>query len=56
MKKYIKPEIEQENVADEDMICTSPGVATGCSLGDEFYNDDVSYSKQVDFSDSESIW
>lgn len=57
MKKYIKPEIELEYmIDDEDIIATSGGVETGGKLGRNFYGDDVSYSKQIDFSDSESIW
>lgn len=57
MKKYIKPEIELEYmIDDEEIIATSGGVKTGGTLGRNFNGDDVSYSKQIDFSDSESIW
>lgn len=45
MKKYIKPEIDIENMVEEDIICTSPGVETGKSLGNEYSSTDESYSK-----------
>lgn len=59
MKKYIEPEILIEYmIDDEDIIATSGegGVDTGSKLGRSYNSADVSYSKQIDFSDSESIW
>lgn len=57
MKKYIKPEIAKENIVDEEcMICASPGVNNGDCLGNEYSEGDVSYSKQVNFNDEETIW
>lgn len=57
MKKYIKPEIAKECIGDDEcMICASPGVQTGDGLGNEYGKDDVSYSKQVNFNDEETIW
>lgn len=55
-KEYITPEILVEYIIEDDqMICTSPGVDDGCSAQNEYFEAE-SYSKQVDFSDSESIW
>jgi len=58
MKKYIKPSIDVENIIDEELIIATSGegVVDKCKLGNEYNSDDESYSKQIDFSDSESIW
>lgn len=50
MKKYIAPISKYMDIDTEDMLQDSNGgVATGCSLGDEFIEEDVSYSKQFNF-------
>lgn len=63
MKKYIKPSVHIESILEDlNMICTSietskkEGVQTGKSLGDDFGDEDVSYSKRVNFYEERTDW
>ncbi len=54
-KEYIYPNIEISEIESEDIICSSPDIRRGSDItGDspEIFGD----AKQIDFSDSESIW
>ena len=47
-KTYMKPEITQEAVFEQHFLAGSnEGVNDGDSLGDDFNNDDISYSNEL---------
>lgn len=54
MKKYIKPLTKEIKVNSyNSLLAGSGGVTSGSPLGNEFYEGDVSYSKESsDFDDS----
>lgn len=53
MKKYIKPEVKVSICDSIELFCTSGGVKTGSSLGDEFFEGDISYVRE---GESFDIW
>ncbi len=52
-KTYIAPKDKVITLNMDDMLMqgSGNGVATGCSVGDEYNNQDVSYAKQY-----KSLW
>lgn len=46
MKAYIQPATQEMAMQSTDMLATSPGVSTGSGLGDEYLEDDVTYSNE----------
>lgn len=65
MKKYIAPATEIVHVKVENELLASspnPGVTTGDDLGDEYQEEDITYSKPVisdiwaDGGDTENEW
>lgn len=53
MKKYIKPLTKEIKVNSYNSLLAGSGVTSGSSLGDEFNEGDVSYSKESSgFDDS----
>lgn len=50
-KEYIAPKAKGLTIVTEGLVATSPGVATGQSLGDGYNSEDVSYSNR-----RHSIW
>lgn len=51
MKKYIKPEIIIADVELTTNLLGASRVSDGGSLGQEYYSEDVSYSKEDDWDE-----
>lgn len=51
-KEYIAPKAKGLTIVAEGLVATSPGVATGQNLGNEYGSEDVSYSNRR----NHSIW
>lgn len=51
MKKYIKPLTKEIKVNSYNSLLAGSGVTSGSSLGDEYKDTDVSYSKEFDGAD-----
>lgn len=46
-KKYNKPYCKAIEIDETQMIAESGGVAVGCSLGNDYNESDVSYTKEL---------